>query len=227
MSKIKEKIDAIHQKLKQLKCDPILLGVSKGQEASQIREAFHAGIQHFGENYWQEAKGKIASLQDLAISWHFIGPIQSNKCKDIALHFDWVDSVDRASIALKLNQYRQAKLAPLQVCIQVNLEHEATKSGCTPEQVFELADLILGLPHLQLRGLMAIPKEEQDPELQKQSFQALFSLFKQVNQYCDGKLDTLSMGMSQDWHNAVLCGSSCIRIGRALFGERPKKEVLS
>nr|MBF0682505.1 YggS family pyridoxal phosphate-dependent enzyme [Pseudomonas sp.] len=188
----------------------------KTQPAEALRESNAAGLAHFGENYLQEALEKQASLADLALTWHFIGPIQSNKTKAIAAHFDWVHSVDRLKIAQRLSEQRPAQLPPLNVCLQVNVSGEASKSGCAPDEVEALANAVAALPGLRLRGLMAIPEPSDDPAEQHAAFARLSQLQKQL----DLELDTLSMGMSQDLEAAIAEGATWVRIGTALFGAR-------
>jgi len=196
-----------------------LLAVSKAQPAAAIRDAYVAGQTAFGENYSQEALEKQKQLTDLAIEWHFIGPIQSNKTQVIGQNFSWVHSVDRLKIAQRLNEARSSIAQPLQVCIQVNVSNEDTKSGVLPEQLEALAAAINALPHLKLRGLMAIPAPTTD--LAKQIAQ-----FKQVRECYDAlirkgyALDTLSIGMSNDYQTAIAQGATIVRIGSALFGAR-------
>lgn len=196
-----------------------LLAVSKAHPAEAIREAYHAGQTMFGENYLQEALDKQAELSDLAAEWHFIGPIQSNKTQPIAQHFDWVHSIDRLKIAQRLNDARPADLTPLQVCIQLNISNEATKGGVTPHEVEDLALAITAMPQLKLRGLMAIPAPTNDKNQQR-------AQFKQVRECYDAllakgfALDTLSMGMSDDYPAAIEQGATIVRIGSALFGSR-------
>lgn len=202
-----------------------LLAVSKAQSSSVIRIAFQAGQSLFGENYLQEALEKQAELADLPIEWHFIGPIQSNKTQPIAQHFAWVHSVDRLKIAQRLNGARPADLAPLQVCIQVNISHEESKGGVAPIELEALAQSITALPRLKLRGLMAIPAPTDDINQQ-------LAQFKQVRECYDAlltkgfALDTLSMGMSDDYPIAITQGATIVRIGAALFGARAKNETL-
>ncbi len=193
-----------------------LLAVSKTQPAGAIREASDAGQRDFGENYLQEALVKQADLRDLSLCWHFIGPIQSNKTKLIAEHFDWVHSVDRLKIAQRLSDQRPPELPPLNVCLQVNVSGEASKSGCEPLDVPELAQAIAALPRLRLRGLMAIPEPTDDPAEQRAAFARLRQLQSELNL----DLDTLSMGMSQDLEAAIAEGATWVRIGTALFGAR-------
>lgn len=198
----------------------LLLAVSKKQNIETITKAFQLGATHFGENYYQEALNKISALKDLPISWHFIGPIQSNKTKGIATHFSWVHSINRIIIARQLNEYRPVNLPPLNVCLQVNLVAEETKSGILPEQALELALAISQLPHLKLRGLMTIPPPQKNPEEQYDLLLQLNHLMHSINQESGLKMDTLSMGMSDDLIPAIKAGSTIVRIGRAIFGER-------
>jgi len=199
-----------------------LLAVSKAQPAEKLREAFVAGQKQFGENYLQEALNKQAELSDLPIEWHFIGPIQSNKTQPIAQHFSWVHGVDRLKIAQRLNDARPAELAPLQICLQVNTSGEASKSGITPDELPALATAIKDMPRLQLRGLMTIPEPTEDENLQRQRFQQMRALLEDLNKNGAG-LDTLSMGMSNDYALAVQEGATIVRVGSAIFGARPPK----
>ncbi|WP_426127287.1 YggS family pyridoxal phosphate-dependent enzyme [Pseudomonas sp. DWP1b1] len=193
-----------------------LLAVSKTKPAQAVREAYAAGMHDFGENYLQEALGKQAELTDLPLSWHFIGPIQSNKTRAIAENFAWVHSVDRLKIAQRLSEQRPADLPPLNICIQVNVSGEASKSGCTPADLPALAHAINALPHLKLRGLMAIPEPTEDRTAQDAAFAAVRDLQNSLNL----PLDTLSMGMSHDLESAIAQGATWVRIGTALFGAR-------
>jgi pyridoxal phosphate enzyme (YggS family) len=198
-------------------------------------QAAAAGQRHFGENYLQEAVDKIARVKEMApalpygdveadsLVWHFIGPLQSNKTRAVAEHFDWVHSVEREKVARRLSEQRPAQLPPLNVCIQVNVSGEQTKSGVTPEQALPLAAVIAGLPNLRLRGLMSIPEATDDISLQRQRFARLRSLLQQLNQARTASqpaLDTLSMGMSADMEAAILEGATMVRIGTAIFGSR-------
>ena len=193
-----------------------LLAVSKTKPAAALREAYAAGIRYFGENYLQEARAKQVELADLPLCWHFIGPIQSNKTRDIAEHFAWVHSVDRLKIAQRLSEQRPAELPPLNICIQVNVSGEASKSGCTPQDLPALATAINALPRLKLRGLMAIPEPTEDRAAQDAAFAAVRQLQESLNM----GLDTLSMGMSHDLESAIAQGATWVRIGTALFGAR-------
>ena len=193
-----------------------LLAVSKTKPAAALREAYAAGVRDFGENYLQEARAKQVELADLPLCWHFIGPIQSNKTRDIAEHFAWVHSVDRLKIAQRLSDQRPADLPPLNICIQVNVSGEASKSGCNPADLSALAAAISALPRLKLRGLMAIPEPTQDRAEQDAAFAAVRTLQESLNM----GLDTLSMGMSHDLESAIAQGATWVRIGTALFGAR-------
>ena len=193
-----------------------LLAVSKTKPAGALREAHAAGIRDFGENYLQEARAKQLELADLPLCWHFIGPIQSNKTRAIAENFAWVHSVDRLKIAQRLSEQRPADLPPLNICIQVNVSGEASKSGCTPADLPALADAISALPRLKLRGLMAIPEPTEDRTAQDAAFAAVRDLQNSLNL----PLDTLSMGMSHDLESAIAQGATWVRIGTALFGAR-------
>ncbi|EJM15330.1 pyridoxal phosphate enzyme, YggS family [Pseudomonas sp. GM18] len=197
-----------------------LLAVSKTKPAEALREAYAAGIRDFGENYLQEALGKQLELADLPLIWHFIGPIQSNKTRAIAEHFAWVHSVDRLKIAQRLSEQRPADLPPLDICIQVNVSGEASKSGCTPADLPALANAISALPRLKLRGLMAIPEPTEDRAAQDAAFAAVRDLIKSMQASLNLPLDTLSMGMSHDLESAIAMGATWVRIGTALFGAR-------
>lgn len=202
----------------------LLLGVSKTQGAESIRQAWQAGLHEFGENYVQEALDKQVLLSDLPIVWHFIGPIQSNKTRPIAESFAWVHGVDRLKIAQRLSDARPESLPPLNICLQVNVSGETSKSGCAPQEVGELARAVTQLPRLKLRGLMAIPEPTTDIARQHQQFGMLRDLQAQLNQQ-GYALDTLSMGMSEDYAVAIMEGATIVRIGTAIFGPRPKKEM--
>lgn len=200
-----------------------LLAVSKTFGPDAVIEAAQAGQRAFGENYVQEALDKSAAVRaerpDLLLEWHFIGPIQSNKTRPIAEHFDWVHSVDREKIAQRLSEQRPAHLPPLNICLQVNISGEATKSGAMPDDVTPLALRIAALPRLRLRGLMAIPEPTDDPQQQREPFRQL-RLLRDRLQEQGLKLDTLSMGMSADLAAAVAEGATIVRIGTAIFGKR-------
>ena len=193
-----------------------LLAVSKTKPAAAVREAFAAGLRDFGENYLQEALDKQAELSELPLIWHFIGPIQSNKTKPIAEHFAWVHSVDRLKIAQRLSEQRPAGLPPLNICLQVNVSAEASKSGCAPAELAALAQAVSQLPNLRLRGLMAIPEPTDDVAAQR----AAFARLRELRDGLPLPLDTLSMGMSHDLDAAIAEGATWVRIGTALFGAR-------
>jgi hypothetical protein len=196
-----------------------LLAVSKTFGAAEVEAAWRAGQGAFGENFVQEALDKIAGLGTHAIEWHFIGPVQSNKTRPIAEHFAWVHSVEREKIARRLNDARPPHLPPLNVLIQVNVSGETSKSGVAPGKERALADAIRSLPHLRLRGLMAIPEPTPDAALQRRRFALLHSL-QQGLQADDSGVDTLSMGMSDDLEAAIAEGSTMVRVGTAIFGKR-------
>lgn len=203
-----------------------LLAVSKTRPPQDLREAAATGQRAFGENYLQEALEKIEALSDIPdIEWHFIGPIQSNKTRDIAERFDWAHSVDRLKIARRLGDQRPEGMPPLNLCLQVNIDAEASKAGIAPEDVAELADSIMTLPGVRLRGLMAIPDPDQPEDSLRERFRALAALLLQLNtRYPEATdLDTLSMGMSGDLEMAIKEGATLVRIGTALFGAREQK----
>ncbi|MEZ2875112.1 YggS family pyridoxal phosphate-dependent enzyme [Pseudomonas lundensis] len=193
-----------------------LLAVSKTKPAAALRDAYAAGLRDFGENYLQEARAKQVELSDLPLCWHFIGPIQSNKTRDIAEHFAWVHSVDRLKIAQRLSEQRPDGLPPLNICIQVNVSGEASKSGCAPADLPALAHAISALPRLTLRGLMAIP----EPTDERAEQDAAFAKVRELQEGLNMGLDTLSMGMSHDLESAIAQGATWVRIGTALFGAR-------
>jgi pyridoxal phosphate enzyme (YggS family) len=199
--------------------DVRLLAVSKTFPAAAVREAYLAGQTAFGENYLQEALDKIEALRDLPLEWHFIGPIQSNKTRPIAENFAWVHSVDRLKIAERLSAQRPPHLPPLNVCLQVNVGGEETKSGVAPDQVGQLAQQVARLPRLKLRGLMSIPSPAADVAVQRLPFAQMQLLLAQLNSQ-GMALDTLSMGMSHDYPAAILEGATIVRIGSAIFGTR-------
>ena len=199
----------------------MLLAVSKTCPAVSVQEAFDAGLRDFGENYVQEALGKIAALADrrAEIGWHLIGPLQANKTREVAANFDWVHSVDRLKLAQRLSDQRPANLAPLQICLQVNISGEASKSGVAPADALALAQAVAVLPRLRLRGLMAIPEPADDLDAQRAPHRSLRELLEALN--AQGlALDTLSMGMSADLEAAIAEGATWVRIGTAIFGAR-------
>ncbi len=230
MSVIPQNLQAVHARIdaaaQAASRDPHsikLLAVSKTFGADAVIEAALAGQAAFGENYLQEALDKMASVRaakpELALEWHFIGPIQSNKTRPIAEHFDWVHSVEREKIALRLSEQRPAHLPPLNVCLQINISGEASKSGATPDEAIALASVIAAMPRLKLRGLMAIPEPAGSFEQQRAPFRQMRELFERLRaQGLD--LDTLSMGMSADMDAAIAEGATVVRVGTAIFGKR-------
>ncbi|MFM2447726.1 MAG: hypothetical protein RIS44_176 [Pseudomonadota bacterium] len=196
-----------------------LLCVSKTYGPQTVREAYDAGERCFGENYVQEGLDKITALADLrdSLEWHLIGPLQSNKTRVVAEHFDWVHSIDRLKLAERLSDQRPRSMPPLNVCLQVNTSNEAGKSGVRPVDLAALAQAVSTLPHLRLRGLMAIPEATADVGEQRQAHRRLRELLLSLNM---PELDTLSMGMSQDLEAAIAEGASLVRVGSAIFGER-------
>jgi PLP dependent protein len=201
------------------KADIHLLAVSKTFSAANVRRASLAGQRCFAENYVQEAVDKINALQDLPLEWHFIGLIQSNKTRLIAENFNWVHSVDRLTIAERLSAQRPANLPPLQICLQVNISDESSKSGVSSDEALPLALQLARLPNVKLRGLMAVPAASDDVSAQRAAFAKLRALRDELNQH-GLQLDTLSMGMSHDFPAAIAEGATIIRIGSAIFGNR-------
>ncbi|MCB1841603.1 MAG: YggS family pyridoxal phosphate-dependent enzyme [Halioglobus sp.] len=199
--------------------DILVLAVSKTRSADEVRAAHACGLCDFGENYLQEALEKMAALEDLPLNWHFIGPIQSNKTRAIAEHFDWVHSVDREKIARRLSEQRPAHLPPLNICLQVNVSGEASKSGVPEAQLPALLGEVAQLPRLRLRGLMAIPAATQDIPAQHRAFARLRTLLEEGRGIAP-QMDTLSMGMSGDMDAAIAEGATIVRIGTAIFGPR-------
>jgi pyridoxal phosphate enzyme (YggS family) len=195
----------------------LLLAVSKTKPAEDIAAAYQSGQRHFGENYLQEALRKQQELGAYDITWHFIGPIQSNKTRPLATHFDWVHSVDSLKIAQRLSDQRPAHLPPLNICLQVNISDEETKSGIALAELPQLYEQIAKLPNLKLRGVMAIPAPQQDFEQQRQPYKALYQAVAELKR---PELDTFSFGMTGDLKAAIAEGSTIVRIGTALFGER-------
>jgi hypothetical protein len=223
---IQHRLDEYAQRHNRNRSDIRLLAVSKGHKAASLRQAYNAGLHEFGESYIQEATDKIRKLADLAITWHFIGHIQSNKTRDIASHFDWVHSIDRLKIARRLSEQRPANLQPLQVCLQINISLEPTKSGIALDELQQLASAVSQLPGLQLRGLMALPQASHDFSRQRQAFRQMHQAFMQLRN-SGFMIDTLSMGMSDDMEAAIAEGSTLLRIGTAIFGERPAPATIS
>ena len=201
-----------------------LLAVSKTHPASAIQEAYASGITEFGESYVQEAIDKIATTRELGITWHFIGPIQSNKTRSIAENFDWVQSVDREKILTRLNAQRSAHLAPLQVCIQANLFDEPQKKGASLEALPKLLAIAASLPNIRVRGLMVIPPRQESQTEQLAQFKRVAEIYRQLQQDFQS-LDTLSMGMSGDMKAAIAQGSNMVRVGTGIFGPRGKNHL--
>lgn len=198
-----------------------LLAVSKTRPAEDLRSAYAAGQRHFGENYLQEALAKQEELADLEIQWHFIGPLQSNKTRAVAEHFHWIHSVERLKIAQRLSAQRPADMPPLNLCLQVNIDGEESKSGVAPGEVEALASAVAELPNIRLRGLMAIPAPQEDAAAQRRPFAAMAELLQRLRAQLPGQpLDTLSMGMSGDMEAAIECGATMVRIGTDIFGRR-------
>ena len=224
MTTFENKLQLIYLKIKQAEIagnrspgSVRLLAVSKTKPSGDIAAVYRAGQRHFGESYLQEALSKQNELAHYNITLHFIGPIQSNKTRQIASHFSWVHSVDRFKIAKRLDEQRPDFLPPLNICLQVNISRETSKSGITLDQLPALADEIKQLPRLKLRGVMAIPSKQQDFELQRQPYRQLYQTVIQLN---NPLFDTFSFGMTGDLKAAIMEGSTIVRIGAALFGER-------
>jgi PLP dependent protein len=197
-----------------------LLAVSKAQPANKVRAVTTAGIRDFGESYLQEALDKMEALRDLTLTWHFIGRLQANKTRPVASAFAWVHGVDRLKIAERLSEQRPFHASPLNVCLQVNIAGESTKGGVAPAELPALVPAVAALPRLKLRGLMCIPPDEQDPSRQRHWFAQLRRELDSLNAAGAG-LDTLSMGMSGDFEAAIAEGATIVRVGTAIFGERP------
>ncbi|NKB34522.1 MAG: YggS family pyridoxal phosphate-dependent enzyme [Pseudomonadales bacterium] len=226
MTQIAENISATTQKIRALETkysrsesSVRILAVSKRHSEAKIREAAAAGISEFGENFLQEAEEKIAALTDLKLSWHFIGPVQSNKTRGIAENFDWVQSVERDKIATRLSEQRPDDKPPLNICIQVNLSEEDSKSGTSLEYAQALCELVTKLPRLKLRGLMAIPAPEENFGRQRHCFNLLANEYARLQKLFP-EMDTLSLGMSNDFEAAIAEGSTMVRLGTVLFGQR-------
>lgn len=223
LNKVRALVDAaLRQSDRRTDCVS-LLAVSKTWPAEAVREAFAAGQRDFGENYLQEAVEKIAKLEDIPLIWHFIGPIQSNKTAQIARLFQWVHSVDRLKVAQRLAEHRSAGQSPLNVCLQVNVSGETSKSGATPEAIPDLAQAVSRLEGLRLRGLMCIPEPTMDESILRSRFRALVKLRDRLNSQLNLALDTLSMGMSADMLIAIEEGATIVRVGSAIFGTRQRK----
>jgi pyridoxal phosphate enzyme (YggS family) len=219
---VRERIEAAARQCGRDSREIELIAVSKTRPADDIREAAAAGQRRFAENYVQEGVAKAHDLRALSLEWHFIGPLQSNKTRPVAEHFAWVHSIDRLRVAERLAEQRPAGLPPLQVCLQVNVSGEATKSGVALAELGALAHAAAQLPGIEVRGLMAIPAPVEDPAQQRQAFRCLRLAFENLK--AEGlKLDTLSMGMSDDLEAAICEGATQVRVGTAIFGERSRK----
>ena len=228
MDKIKKNILEIKKNISKILLDinrardsVTLMAVSKKQSAENIREAYQAGQKDFGENYLQESISKIHELHDLEIIWHYIGSIQSNKSKLIAENYDWVHSIDKISTLKKINKYRDGFSRKINICIQVNIDAEETKSGIYMNEVEDFIKECNSMKQVNIRGLMAIPKYQSDSDLKNKAFMKIKHLFDDLIKK-GYKLDTLSIGMSSDYEEAIESGSTIVRIGTAIFGERKK-----
>ncbi|MDJ0832942.1 MAG: YggS family pyridoxal phosphate-dependent enzyme [Gammaproteobacteria bacterium] len=224
---VRERIARYAQAYQRSPQDITLLAVSKTKPVTDIEIALAAGQRDFGENYVQEAEQKILAMQGKTISWHYIGPIQSNKTRRISELFDWVHSVDRYKIARRLSEQRPSELPALNILLQVNIENEPSKSGIAVDEILALAQKIAELPRVRLRGLMAIPAVHDDFDQQREPLARMFQAYRQLQQHCRD-CDTLSMGMSADMQAAIAEGATLVRIGTAIFGPRaPVKNIES
>jgi len=219
IAKLRQRVRLSAEKSQRKECDIRILAASKTRDADTLKAAVELGLRDFGENYLQEALVKIEALRGLDICWHFIGPMQSNKTRPIAEHFDWVHSVDRAKIARRLSEQRPTNLPPLQICLQVNVSDEASKSGVKLEELPPLVQAVRALPNLVLRGLMAIPEVSNNPEVQRSAFSKLHDALVEL-QALAPTMDTLSMGMSADLEAAIAEGATMVRVGTDIFGPR-------
>lgn len=225
IKRVRGRLENAASKCQRSSKDITLLAVSKTRSAQMIRQAVEYGIHSFGENYLQEALQKISELQSLSLDWHFIGPIQSNKTRQIAENFSWVHSIDRVKIACRLNDQRPANMKRLNVCLQVNIDNEISKSGFMLDEVESAVKEIIDLSNLQLRGFMAIPRYQDTFDAQREPLAKLRKLIDKVNDSLDNsnKLDTLSMGMSSDLEAAVFEQATIVRVGSDIFGNREPK----
>ena len=219
LEKIRNRVTVLERRYQRPPDGVRILAVSKTKPPQAVRAAAEIGQREFGENHVQDALTKLDALADLDLVWHFIGPIQSNKTRIVATRFDWVHSIDRAKIAQRLNEQRPEDLPPLEVCIQVNVSGEGSKSGVDPGEVYELADAVSDLPRLKLRGLMTLPRPCDDLDAQRRPFAELRRVLEELNTR-GFALDTLSMGMTNDMEAAIAEGATIIRIGTAIFGAR-------
>lgn len=220
LRKINESIASIARAAGRDPASVTLVAVSKRQPLERVREAVAAGHRHFGENTLQGALAHMDALGEANLVWHFIGPVQSNKTRTIAERFDWVHTIEREKIARRLSEQRPPAAPPLEVCIQVNVDDEASKSGCAPDEAGPLADLVAELPRLRLRGLMCIPAPAEGVAAQRRPFARLRGILEELNAR-GHRLDTLSMGMSADLEAAILEGATLVRVGTDVFGPRP------
>jgi pyridoxal phosphate enzyme (YggS family) len=219
IAKLLERVRLGAEKSQRVTGDILLLAVSKNQPCEAVKAAYRCGLREFGESYLREALAKMAELEALPLVWHFIGPIQSNKTRAIAENFDWVHSVDREKIARRLSDHRPGHLPDLQVCLQVNISAEASKSGVSLDELPQLVREVMDLPRLRLRGLMAIPAPSSDPTEQREAFASLRHALEATKSVAPG-MDTLSMGMSNDLEAAIAEGSTILRVGTGIFGSR-------
>lgn len=219
IANVHQRVSIAAEKVGRCAGDITLMAVSKTRSSDEVRVAVAAGVRNLGENYLQEALDKIQATGDLSAHWHFIGPIQSNKTRAIAEHFDWVHSVDREKIARRLNEQRPDTLPPLDICLQVNVSQEGSKSGVAPDDIVPLARAILELPRLRLRGLMAIPAPTNDVSAQRAAFARVMALLHSLQEIAPA-VDTLSMGMSGDLESAIAEGATMVRVGTDIFGPR-------
>jgi len=224
LARVRERISALEARHGRPPGSVRLLAVTKTKPPEAVRAAYDAGQRAFGENQLQDALPKLEALAGLDVEWHFIGPVQSNKTRAIARHFAWVHGLDREKIARRLAAQRPPSLPPLEACIQVNVSGEATKSGVAPEEAAALADAIAGLTRLRLRGLMAIPAPADSLDAQRAPFARLRETLERLRA-AGHPLDTLSMGMTADLEAAIAEGATIVRVGTAIFGERPRKDV--
>ena len=219
ITKLLQRVRLSAEKSQRVTGDIRVLAVSKNHPAEAIRAAYLRGLREFGESYIKEAVAKVAELDDLSLIWHFIGPIQSNKTRTIAENFDWVHSIDRSKIARRLNDHRPDGMPDLQICLQVNISGEESKSGISTDELPQLVTEVIALPRLQLRGLMAIPAPSHDPAVQRAAFAELRLTLEKMQALAPG-MDTLSMGMSGDLEAAIAEGSTIVRVGTGIFGSR-------
>lgn len=223
INRISERIEKAAKKVGRASSDITLLAVSKGHPASAVKTAYQYGLKHFGESYLQEALQKLDDLASFTdITWHFVGPLQSNKTRKVAQRFDWVHSIDRVKVAQRLNEQRPADKAPLNVCLQVNIDNETSKAGVVIDELPHLAAAVAKLPNLKLRGLMVIPKATENITQQRLAFSRTAEILQELKQRDPelAAMDTLSMGMSGDMEAAIIEGATIVRVGTGIFGRR-------